>query len=212
MPKELNVVAFDLETIANPAVIPFLPEIELDSRLKDPVKIKADNLKRELKRVTEMGLHPAQNLICCFGWWDVKGPGHIMLKDVNSEKDLLLEAWEVLSKYDHFVSFNGNGFDVPVLRMHSLINRVRIPVDISTRRYVIENHTDVRMLLANWETMSKGKLDFYGQLLVGMGKDALSGDQIQDYWDHGLHEDIGKYCEGDCEIVFKIFELMREYW
>ena len=40
--EKLKTVAFDLETIANPAMIDHLPPIEPNPRLKDPEKIRDD--------------------------------------------------------------------------------------------------------------------------------------------------------------------------
>lgn len=43
-----KVITFDLETIADKSVIPLLPPLEPDTRLKDPAKIKTSIEKRKL--------------------------------------------------------------------------------------------------------------------------------------------------------------------
>lgn len=45
---QINPIAFDLETIADASVIPHLPPVDPDSRLKDPEKIK-ENIKEKKK-------------------------------------------------------------------------------------------------------------------------------------------------------------------
>ena len=206
-------IAFDLETIADSTVIPFLPEVEPDTRLKDPEKIKASIAEKTVKRDAELGLNPATSLICCFGYATAEGTGHIMLKDEQSEKALLVEAWDLLAKFDHFVTFNGISFDVPTLMFHSLKNRIRPAVKISIKKYVIENHTDVRAVLGNWDGFAKGKLDFFAKMLLGgSGKDGMTGDQVQGYWDMDLKDDIAAYCESDCRLTRDIFELMQKYY
>lgn len=215
----MKTIAFDLETIADRSIISLLPPLEPDSRLKDPEKIKASLQEKDIKRIKELAMNPATNMVCCFGWTDGANTGNIMLADETPEAHKLLmeQAWDFLSQYDHFVTFNGNAFDIPTLRMNSLKRRVRVPVKIDTRRYQISNHVDVRMILGNWETFAHGNLDFYSRIFLGetskhdtTGK-KMTGDMVQDYWDIGLHEDIAKYCMQDCECTWGIFGLIQSY-
>ena len=138
-----------------------------------------------------------------------------MLADESkkAEKELVSLAWDVLSKFDHFVTKNGNEFDIPVLKMRSLINRVRPAVQIATKKYTIQNHTDIQAVINNWKPYQKGTLEAYSQLFLGKSvKENLSGDMVQDTWDMELFEDIGNYCEGDCEATFQIFELLTQFY
>ncbi len=138
-----------------------------------------------------------------------------MLKDETpqSEKKLLQDAWEVLAEFDHFTTFNGIGFDVPILLMRSAIHRVRPSVTISTKKYSISNHTDSRMVLGNWDKFAKGNLDFYCKLLLGeSSKDEFSGDMVQDMFDMQLFEDIGKYCMRDCVLTYKLYDVIVNYY
>ena len=210
-----KIITFDTETIADKSVIPLLPPVEADTRLKDPVKIKASIEKKEADRLAKLGLGPTTARICCFGWYDGEKLHHIILEAETSqaEKALLQKAWDILALGDHFVTFNGIGFDVLMLLMRSLVNRVRPAVQISTKKYTIQNHTDVRAVLGNWDNFAKGTLDFYSQLLLGQTpKDIASGDMVQDMWEMELFEDIGKYCEGDCEATYRIYELLTQYY
>ena len=210
-------ICFDLETIADKSVIPLLPPVEADTRLKDPVKIKANIEKKEIDRIAKLGLDPTTARICCFGWFDSDSNKsyHYILEDetAEAEKKLLQKSWDILSTGQHFATFNGNGFDVPMLLMRSLINRVWPAVKISTKKYTITNHTDCRAVLGNWDNYAKGTLDFYSRLLLGKTpKDGFDGSQVQDMWDMELFEDIGKYAEGDCEATFQIYELLTKYY
>jgi len=210
-------IAFDLETIADKSIIPILPPIESDPRLKDPIKIKASIEQKEADRISKLGLDPTTARICCFGWFDsnTKKSHHYILEEETpeAEKKLIQMAWDILSTCDHFVTFNGIGFDVPVLLMRSLINRVKPAVQISTAKYRITNHTDCRAVLGNWNNYAKGTLDFYSRLLLGKTpKGDFDGSQVQDMWDMGLFDEIGKYCEDDCEATFEVFELIQQYY
>lgn len=211
----VKMIAFDLETIADKSIIPLLPPIEADSRLKDPAKIKENIKTKETERINKLGLNPTTARICCFGWYDGKDSYHVMLKEetAQAEKALLSEVWGFLATVEHFITFNGNEFDVPMLMMRSLINRVRPSVNISIKKYVIANHTDVRAVLSNWNSHAKGSLDFYSRLLLGKSpKENMSGDMVQDAWDMEQFEDIGNYCEDDCKSVFEIYQLLTQYY
>jgi len=210
-----KIITFDTETIADKSVIPLLPPVKPNGTLKDPIKIKADIKKKEIEQIAKLGLDPTTARICCFGWHDGKDSHHIMLEaeTPQAEKKLLQQSWEVLAEAEHFVTFDGNQFDIPMLLMRSLINCVRPAVQISTKKYTIQNHTDVRAVLSNWDSYKPGTLDFYARLLLGESpKDGMSGDMVQDAWDMELYEDIGKYCEGDCVATFQIYELLTQYY
>jgi len=208
-------IAWDIETIADSSVIQLLPPIEPDSRLKDPKKIEANIKQKEIERNNKLGLDPATCRICCFGWhYDGRSFG-IVLKDETpeSEKALLEDAWEVLAEGDHFVTFNGINFDVPVLLMRSLVNRVKPAVNISTRKYNITNHTDVRAILGNWNNFAKGNLDFYSRVLLGeTPKTDFDGADVQTMFDLELYDDIKNYCMDDVKCTFKIYELVKQYY
>lgn len=210
-----KVITFDLETIADKSVIPLLPPVKPNGTLKDPIKIKADIEKKEIEQISKLGLNPTTARICTFGWFDGKESHHIMLEDesARAEKKLLQQSWEVLAEAEHFVTFNGNQFDVPMLLMRSLINKVRPAVQISTKKYTITNHTDVRAVLSNWDAYKPGKLDFYSKLLLGKTpKGEFDGSDVQTMYELELYEDIGNYCMDDCRCTFEIYELLTKYY
>ena len=211
----MKTIVFDLETIGNKSIVKHLPPVEPDSRLKNPEKI-ADNIKaKEIKQISELGLNPTTCQICIFGWHDGKESGHILLKEETkeAEQELLQEAWEILSEAERFVTFNGIDFDVPVLKFRSLANRIRPAIQISTRKYVIENHYDLRAILGNWNSYASGTLDYYSKILLGKSaKNDMDGSMVQDTWDMQLYEDLGKYAEEDCEVTFGIYQLLTKYY
>src|SRR6056297_1247067 len=103
MGTKKKIVAFDLETIADKAMIPFLPEVKAKSNLKDPVKITADLDEKKKKQLQDMGISPMTNLICCAGWADNNNEtGSIVLgkEEPQAEKYLIEQFWDLLSKYD----------------------------------------------------------------------------------------------------------------
>ena len=213
--KNQKVITWDVETIADKSIIPLLPSVKPNRTLKDPIKIEADIKKKEIEQIAKLGLDPTTARICTFGWFDGKESHHIMLEEESSkaEKKLLQQTWEVLAEGEHFVTFNGIGFDVPFLLMRSLINKVRPAVQISTKKYTITNHTDCRAVLSNWDNFAKGTLDFYSKLLLGRTpKGDFDGSDVQMMFEMGLFEDIANYCMDDCRCTFEIYELLQQYY
>jgi len=206
-----KIIAFDIETIADRSVIPFLPEVKPNGKLKDPAKIEADIADKKAKQLADMGLSPLTNMICCLSWYDSEGKsGNIVLESESPEheKDCLLSIWEDLSGGNIFVTFNGRSFDLPTLRSHSLKHKIKIPVDIDAGRYNRGNHIDMRQILAGDDKFAPGKLDFFAQRFLGVGKtEGIAGKDIQDWWDVGLKEDIAAYCDNDAKITYQLFNL-----
>ena len=209
----LKTISIDLETISDESVLPLLPSVEPDSRLKDPVKIAASIEKKKEEQIAKMSLSPTTATICCFGWATADSSGHLLLNESGTEKQLLKNIWGVLSEFDHFVTFNGINFDIPVLLMRSAIHRVGPSVNISTRKYTIQNHTDCRMVLGQWDKYASGTLDFYSRLFLGeSSKQEVDGSKIQGMWDSGLYAEIAEYCESDCEKTLKIYDIISNYY
>ena len=94
----MKTLIMDIETIADPSVIPFLPPVEAKGGLKDPVKIAADIEEKKQKQIETLGLDKTTCLICCVTTLDVDEgePQSIMLDpdtlDVVIEKNLLSVA------------------------------------------------------------------------------------------------------------------------
>ena len=67
----MKTLIMDIETIADPSVIPFLPPVEAKGGLKDPVKIAADIEEKKQKQIETLGLDKTTCLICCVTTLDV---------------------------------------------------------------------------------------------------------------------------------------------
>jgi len=209
MPKG-KTIAFDLETIANPDAVKLLDEPEAAKNLKDPDKIAADISKKKAQQKAHMPLEITQCQICCFGWCDGDDSGYV-LKDV-SEKALIIEIWAKLREYSDIVSYNGMGFDVPILNFRSMANQVLPPFTISLARYRISNHIDLKAFITNYGYKTKGSLDFVSRLLLGEGKSGMDGSQVGKHWNLGEYDLVGKYCENDAVLTWKLYLRMLGYY
>jgi len=210
-----KIVAFDLETIADPAMLPLLPEVKAKATLKDLAKITADIEAKKKKQVFDMGLDPTLNLICCASWCDECGkPGSISIEEptYDEEKKLILKFWDILSSYDHFVTYNGRNFDVRCLYLHGITHGIRPAVSIDRSKYnrTGSNHTDLRGILAGEGQFAKGKLDFFCKKFLGDQKtEGIDGAKVQSFFDMGLIDDIAEYCRQDALLTFRLFQRVE---
>lgn len=218
MTTKIKTVVLDLETVPNLAMVALLPPVEAKGTLKDPEKIAADIEEKQLKQLEDMALSPFTNLICCacFCDADTDEVTSFMLDPTTlDEKPLLENIWEHLHQYDRFCTFNGNAFDIPVLRFHSMVNRVQPSVNISTAKYRIDNHIDVRAILGDYQQFAKGNLDWYCRIILSAdnGKtDGINGATVQHLWDCGCYAEIQEYCENDVRILAQLYRRMEGYY
>lgn len=216
--NQCNEIAWDLETIANQQVLNGLPPAKAAvGNLKDPEKITAKQAEAEKERRSKAGLNPHHNRIAVFGWCNGKDSGHILLEDEtdDAERKLIVNAWEILAQYNRSITFNGDAFDVPHMRLHSLFLRIRPGVRFDTRRYTTSgNHIDLRAVLTNWSPMAPGNFDFFCKRILGedSGKGNIDGSWVQDYWDVGMRDEIGAYGEDDAKKTWQLYQAVKEFY
>ena len=126
------------------------------------------------------------------------------------------------------VSWNGGGFDLPVLHYRGLMHGVSAPRywdqgegDFSDSRefkwnnYVSRyhaRHTDLMDLLALFQPRASAPLDAMAKLMGFPGKVGMAGNLVWPTWQAGEHGKIRDYCETDVVntyLVYNRFRLMR---
>ena len=141
------------------------------------------------------------------------------------EAELVGRFFEGVDRYTPtLVSWNGGGFDLPVLHYRALRHRVQAPrywemgeEDQSFRwnNYVSRfhwRHVDLMDVLAGFQGRGRVGLDKAAQLIGLPGKLGMSGEAVWDAFLEGRIEDIRRYCETDVlntYLIYLRFELMR---
>jgi hypothetical protein len=148
------------------------------------------------------------------------------LGDVNSdEPDLIRRFFEGIDKHTPtLVSWNGGGFDLPVLHYRALIHGIPAPRywengdevrDFRYNNYLNrfhERHTDLMDVLAAYQPRANAPLDEIAQLIGLPGKLGVGGDKVWDAFLEGRIKEIRDYCECDVLntwLIYLRFELMR---
>ncbi len=115
------------------------------------------------------------------------------------------------------VSFNGRGFDLPLLELAAFRYGLRVPgwfqsegknFDQPRYRYNTKSHIDLCELLTNFgSTRFTGGLNLAANLLGKPGKMDVQGDMVQDMYDNGRLAEINDYCR--CDVLDTYFVFLR---
>lgn len=128
----------------------------------------------------------------------------------SNERELLRQFWTRIGQLRPalFITHNGLGFDLPILRNRSIIRQVKPSVDISLARYRTEPVFDTLAVWSNWEARGRIKLDVLARVLDCETKSG-SGQQVADMWKAGQGKDIAQYCLRDCYVTYACYSKMN---
>ncbi|WP_137718701.1 3'-5' exonuclease [Methylobacillus flagellatus] len=141
------------------------------------------------------------------------------------EAEIIQRFFDGIEKYTpNLVSWNGGGFDLPVLHYRSLIHGVVAPRywdmgdddrDFKWNNYISRyhnRHLDLMDLLALYQGRANAPLDQIAQLCGFPGKLGMDGSKVWDAYKNGQIDAIRNYCETDVAntyLVYLRFQLMR---
>ena len=143
----------------------------------------------------------------------------------SPEKDLLRIFFTLLGKHKpQLVSWNGSGFDLPVLHYRALFRNVDASLywemgdsDQAFRwnnyqsRYH-QRHLDLMDVLSGYNGRNVAPLDEVSKVMGFPGKPGMHGDQVYGLWKDGEIQKIRNYCEWDVLntwLIYLRFEGMR---
>jgi predicted PolB exonuclease-like 3'-5' exonuclease len=187
-------LVLDIETIPDPE----LPRLEESERVPAPphnqivtlgCMLLEDYVPRRLGVVGENGTE-GQMLTDFASWLDAKRPT--------------------------VVTWNGRGFDMPVITSRAFKHGISMPwwfSDRNTRyRYSSEGHFDLMDFLADFGAAKNARLDAYAKLVGFPGKVGVDGSQVQPMVHAGRLDEVNAYCLCDVAQTAAIFlrvELLR---
>lgn len=228
----MNVLVFDIETI---------PDIESGHAifdlqgLDDASTVKAMRHIHQQKTGTDflpLHLHKIIAISIVYrGMGDDMG-NMVTVKSLgdtqSSEADLLrLFFIEIEERTPTLISWNGSGFDLPVIHYRALKNSISAPAywdtgannsafcDDSADNYLSQQsqrHTDLKDVLASYNHNASAPLDHIAKLLGFPGKMGMDGSQVWDEYQAGKLVEIRNYCETDVlntYLVYLRYQLMR---
>ncbi len=220
----MNVLVFDIETI---------PDIDGCRRLYDLHGLSDDDVARavfQMRRQQSGGDFLRHHLHRIVAVSAVLRSGQQFkvwsLGDIDAdEEDLLQRFFSGLERYTpRLVSWNGGGFDLPVIHYRSLLYPLNAAhywetgQNDSSFRYnnylsrYHDRHTDLMDVLAGYQPRASAALDEIAGLCGFPGKMGMSGAKVWDAYQQGHIQQIRNYCETDVlntYLVYLNFERNR---
>lgn len=222
-------LVFDIETIPDIAglrVLHVLPADLSDNEVaefafqRQRAKNGSDFLPLHLQRVVVISC--AMRSDEGFRVWSLAEPK-------LNETEVIQRFFHGIDKYTpQLVSWNGGGFDLPVLHYRGLIHNVAAPRywetgegdsrdarDFKWNNYLSRyhaRHTDLMDLLALYQPRASAPLDELAKLMGLPGKLGMDGSAVWQGWLDGRIDDIRDYCETDVVntyLVWLRFQQMR---
>lgn len=127
--------------------------------------------------------------------------------------------WQGWNHYGRptLVTFNGRGYDLPVLELAAFRYGYPVPAwfnvearsfEQSRNRYNSEAHLDLHDLLTNFgASRMVGGLNLLANLIGKPGKTGVDGSQVQDMCDRGEADAVNDYCR--CDVLDTYFVFLR---
>ena len=220
----MNVLVFDIETI---------PDLDGGRRIYDLDGLNDKdtasallNLRRQENGTEFLRLHLHRIVAISVVLRSTQGVKVWSLGDEDStEKELIERFYDGIDRFTpNLVSWNGGGFDLPVLHYRALKHGVQ------ARRYwetgnedssfkwnnylsrYHQRHLDLMDQLALFNARANAPLDQIATLLGFPGKMGMSGGKVFDAFQEGNLKGIRDYCETDVLntwLVYLRFQLMR---
>lgn len=220
----MNVFVFDIETV---------PDVDGGRRLfgleglgdEDVARVMAQRRRQETGGSSEFLRHHLHRIVAIavamrsgerFKVWSLGDPA-------ADERELLERFYDGVSRFSPvLVSWNGSGFDLPVLHYRALLHGVGAARywETEEREFRYNNylgrfhwrHIDLMDVLAGYQPRAHASLQDIATLLGLPGKGGMDGSRVWEAYRAGRNEEIRAYCESDVlntYLVFLRFELMR---
>jgi len=220
----MNTLIFDIETV---------PDVALGRRLHgldglpDEQVAKAMFALRRQATGREFLAHEQQRVVALSCVLRSRETLRVWsLGDLESSEGQIIERFfDGLEKFTPcLVSWNGSGFDLPVLHYRALLHGVQAPrywetgdedTEFRYNNYLGRfhwRHMDLMDVLSGYQSRAKASLANVACLLGLPGKMGFSGDQVWDAYKDGNLVGIRRYCETDVlntYLIYLRFEQMR---
>jgi len=220
----VNTLVFDIETVPDVALGRRLHGLE---GLEDAQVAKAMFALRRQQSGGEFLAHEQHRVVAisCV----LRGQEHLNVWSLGDlaapESELIQRFFDGIEKLSpSLVSWNGGGFDLPVLHYRALLHGIPAPryweVGDEDTAFRYNNylgrfhwrHLDVMDVLSGYQNRARASLANTACLLGLPGKMGFDGSQVWDAYQAGNLVGIRQYCETDVlntYLIYLRFELMR---
>lgn len=149
------------------------------------------------------------------GVWVVRALGAPHVGE-RQEADLITAFVDKIDELSpRMVTFNGSGFDLPVLRYRAMHHAIPAP-GLRKRNYFnrySDDSVDLCDVLSSYGASAKVKLDELAKAFGLPGKpEGMEGSQVETYVQSGRIREVAEYCESDVINTYRLwlrYEVFR---
>ena len=218
------ILAFDIETVPDAAGLRLIHRLDSGHSDRDVAQFAFQQRRAQTGHdFLPLHLHRVVAVACAlregdsFRCWSLGSAA-------DGEAELIRRFFDGIEKYTpQLVSWNGSGFDLPVLNYRAMVHGVSAPRfwewgdedrSFNYNNYLSryhKRHIDLMDLLAFYQGRGVS-LDEFARLLGFPGKLGMDGSKVWEAFQSGGIDDIRNYCETDAAnsyLVFLRFQLLR---
>lgn len=222
------ILAFDIETIPDINGIRLLNRLPADTPDADIVAW-AQQQRRAAHNGSDFMPYHLQQVVaisCCMRWGSDKIHVGTIGELGDDEETIIAKFFELIENHTpQLVSWNGSGFDLPVLHYRALTYGLAAARywdtgegdfadsrDFKWNNYISRYHSrhcDLMDLLALYQPRAYVPLDDMAKLCGFPGKLGMDGSQVWQAYHEGRLREIRNYCETDAANTYLMFQRFR---
>lgn len=219
----MNKVVFDIETLG-------FPLESFDQETQTYLLRFAENDEKIEEVKKNLNLHPLTAQVLCIALYnpDSKQGKVFFQSDTNeeyrsndstchfvsgSEKEILQKFWDVITKYEQFITFNGRSFDCPFLMLRSAVLGIQPTRNLMPYRYDTKIHCDLLEQFTFYQTTRRFSLDFYCKSfgIESPKTKGITGLDMKMLYEAKRYRDIAEYCYGDVLATAELYNRWNTY-
>lgn len=214
------VMVFDIETVADTdaarRIYPQLSDLNDADTLTALQAIRISETGRDFMRL------PLQRIVCISVLYIKEGKFSLLSfsAENSSEKDILATFFRAFKDFQglpQLVSWNGSGFDIPVLIYRAMLYDLSVPLlfeegdrvrDMRYDNYVNRYHSrhlDLMDRFSQYSASPRQSMDVVASLYSLPGKTAVDGSMVGDLVAQAAWETLTTYCESDVLNTWLIY-------
>jgi len=219
----MSKVVFDIETLG-------FPLESFDQETQTYLLRFAENEEKVEEVKKNLSLHPLTAQALCIALYNPDSKqGKVFFQSENqeeyhspdstchfisgSEKEILQHFWEVITKYEQFITFNGRSFDCPFIMLRSAVLGVQPTRNLMPYRYDSKIHCDLLEQFTFYQTTRRFSLDFYCKSfgIESPKANGITGLDMKSLHDAKRFRDIAEYCYGDVLATAELYKRWLTY-
>jgi predicted PolB exonuclease-like 3'-5' exonuclease len=206
-----HILVWDLETV---------PDAEAIARISGRREMSTEQVRQAL--AGEFPKLPTHRIVCIGALiasrlgnvWKVESLGAPHIGE-RPEQELISSFIDRIGHLKpQLITFNGDTFDLPVLRYRAMLHRVD-GSGLYARGYFNrygDDAVDLCDVLASYNSRSKVSLDLLAKSMGLSGKpSSISGADVERYVSAGRIQEVADYCETDVVNTYRIWLLFERF-